>query len=202
MVIFVIAYFFMLTFTKTYKFKLKEFILLAIEAIIGFCASAFILLPSLLGLMGNPRLTRLPNGWDALIHNQPQRYWLIILAFFFPADLPAYPVFTPESNTKWASVAGWLPMFSMTGVIAYLQLRKRSWLKKLITLLILFAFIPVFNSIFQMFNSSIYYTRWFYMLVLMLVLATLRALENKEADWGRALRWTAGITVGAIALKG
>ena len=57
MVIFVIAYFFMLTFTKTYKFKLKEFILLAIEAIIGFCASAFILLPSLLGLMGNPRLT-------------------------------------------------------------------------------------------------------------------------------------------------
>ena len=70
MVIFVIAYFFMLTFTKTYKFKLKEFILLAIEAIIGFCASAFILLPSLLGLMGNPRLTRLPNGWDALIHNQ------------------------------------------------------------------------------------------------------------------------------------
>ena len=202
MVIFVIAYFFMLTFTKTYKFKLKEFILLAIEAIIGFCASAFILLPSLLGLMGNPRLTRLPNGWDALIHNQPQRYWLIILAFFFPADLPAYPVFTPESNTKWASVAGWLPMFSMTGVITYLQLRKRSWLKKLITLLILFAFIPVFNSIFQMFNSSIYYTRWFYMLVLMLVLATLRALENKEADWGRALRWTAGITVGAIALIG
>ena len=119
-----------------------------------------------------------------------------------PADLPAYPVFTPESNTKWASVAGWLPMFSMTGVIAYLQLRKRSWLKKLITLLILFAFIPVFNSIFQMFNSSIYYTRWFYMLVLMLVLATLRALENKEADWGRALRWTARITVGAIALIG
>ena len=42
----------------------------------------------------------------------------------------------------------------------------------------------------------------FYMLVLMFVLATLRALENKEADWGRALRWSAGITVGAIALIG
>ena len=201
-VFFVIAYFLVITLTKTYKFKIKEFLLLAAETLIGFFASAFILLPSVLGLLGNPRLDTLPNGWDSLVYNEPQRYWLIVLAFFFPADLPAFPVFTPDSNCKWASVAGWLPMFSMTGVIAYLQLKKRSWLKKLILLLILFAFVPVLNSMFQLFNSSIYYARWFYMLVLMFVLATLRALENKEADWGRALRWSAGITVGAIALIG
>ena len=96
--------------------------------------------------------------------------------------MPAMPTFTPESNCKWASVAGWLPMFGMTGVIAYLQLKKRDWIKKLICLLILFAFVPVLNSMFQMLNSSIYYTRWYYMFVLILVLATIRAVEDKRTN--------------------
>ena len=157
-VLFVIMYYFMLVCTKTYRFKFKEFFLLAAEVIIGFAATAFILLPSVLGIMGNPRLDSLPQNWESLVYDEPQKYWLMIIAFFFPADMPAFPIFTPDSNCKWASVAGWLPLFGMTGVIAYLQIRKRTWIKKLILLLILFAFVPVLNSAFQMFNSSIFYT--------------------------------------------
>ncbi len=201
-VFFVIIYFLMITLTKTYKFRVRDFLLLALETILGFAAAAFILLPSVLGLMGNPRLDTLPNGWDSLVYSKPQRYWLIVLAFFFPADLPAMPVFTPESNCKWASVAGWLPLFGMTGVIAFLQTTKRDWLKKLIALLILCAFVPVFNSMFQLFNSSIYYTRWFYMLVLMFVLATIRVLEDKSANWKRAAIWSFSITTGVALLIG
>ena len=156
-VLFVVIYYLMITLTKTYKFRIKDFLILALEVLIGFAATAFILLPSVLGLMGNPRLESLPQGWESLVHNMPQRYWLIIAAFLFPADMPAFPVFTPDSNCKWASVAGWLPLFGMTGVIAFLQTRKRDWLKKLIVLLILFAFVPVLNSMFQLMNSSIYY---------------------------------------------
>lgn len=201
-VVFVIMYYFMLVFTKTYKFRIKEFLLLALEVILGFAATAFILLPSVLGIMGNPRLDILPKNWDAVIYNKPQRYWLIISAFFFPADMPAFPTFTPDSDCKWASVAGWLPLFSMTGVIAYLQLKKRDWIKKIILLLALMAFVPVLNSAFQMLNSSIYYTRWFYMPILMFTLATVRAFEDAEADWNRAVRWTAGITLGMTLLIG
>lgn len=76
--------FLMITLTKTYKFKVKNFLLLALEVIIGFLATAFILLPSVLGLMGNPRLAELPNGWDSLVYSQPQKYWLIILSLFSP----------------------------------------------------------------------------------------------------------------------
>lgn len=201
-VLFVIMYYLMITFSKTYKFKLKEFLLLALEVIIGFTATAVILLPSVLGIMGNPRLSELPNGWNSLVHNSPQRYWLIILGFFFPSDMPAFPTFTPDSNCKWASVAGWLPLFGMTGVIAYLQLKKRDWIKKLILLLVLFAFVPVLNSMFQLMNSSIYYARWFYMIVLVFVLATIRAIEDKTADWNRAIIWSTGITVGMAVLIG
>ena len=116
--------------------------------------------------------------------------------------MPALPVFTPESNCKWASVAGWLPLFGVTGAIGYLQLKKRDWLKKLILLLMLFAMIPVLNSMFQLMNSSIFYARWFYMLVLMFTLATVRAVEDSEADWNRAMIWSAGLTAGATVLIG
>ncbi len=201
-VFFVVMYFLMITLTKTYKFKIREFLILALETFIGFLATAVVLLPSVIGLMGNPRLDTLPNGWNALVYDRPQRYWLAVLAFFFPSDLPAMPIFTPDSNCKWASVAGWLPLFGMTGVIAFLQLRKRDWLKKLITLLILCALIPVLNSMFQLFNISIYYARWYYMLVLLFILATVRALEDKEADWKRATIWSVSITTGASLLIG
>lgn len=201
-VLFVVIYYLMITLTKTYKFRIKDFLILALEVLIGFAATAFILLPSVLGLMGNPRLESLPQGWESLVHNMPQRYWLIIAAFLFPADMPAFPVFTPDSNCKWASVAGWLPLFGMTGVIAFLQTRKRDWLKKFIVLLILFAFVPVLNSMFQLMNSSIYYARWFYMIVLMFALATIRTLEDKSVDWNRAISWSAGITAGMALLIG
>lgn len=200
--LFVLMYYLMLVLTKTCRFRLREFSLLAAETAVGFAAAAFVLLPSVLGLMGNPRLNSPPNGWGALVYPSEQKYWLIILSFLFPADLPAMPVFTPESNCKWASVAGWLPLLGVTGVIAYLQLRRRDWLKKLLVLLMLFAMVPVLNSMFQLMNSSIYYARWFYMPVLMFVLASVRAVEDSGADWNRAIRWSVGLTTGAAVLIG
>ena len=200
--LFLVMYYLMIMLTKTCKFRIKDTLLLAAEVVIGFCGTAFVLLPSVIGLMGNPRLNSLPNGWDSLAYAREQKYWLIILSFLFPADLPAMPVFTPESNCKWASVAGWLPLFSVTGVVAYLQLKKRDWIKKLIVLLMLFAMIPVLNSMFQLMNSSIYYARWFYMPVLIFSLASVRAIEDKEANWNRAIAWSVGLTMGATLLIG
>ena len=200
--LFVLMYFLVLSITKTYRFRWKEFLLLALEVVIGFCVAMFMLLPSVLGALGNPRLESFPKGWNALVYDRPQRYWLMALAFFFPADIPAMPTFTPESNCKWASVAGWLPFFGMTGVIAYFRLRQKSWLKKMMLLLILFAAVPALNSLFQLGNMTIFYTRWFYMPVLLFTLATLRAAEDTQTDWNRAFGWSAGITLGFTLLIG
>ena len=79
-----------------------------------------------------------------------------------------------------------------------MQARRKSWVKTLLPILFLMAFVPVLNSAFQMFNSG-YYARWFYMLTLMMSLATVTALENPRADWKRAIKWTLGFTLG-IAL--
>lgn len=201
-VLFVIMYYLVITLSKTYKFKVKEFLLLALEVIIGFSATAFVLLPSVLGIMGNPRLDSFPQGWEALVHTNPQRYWLTLISFFFPSDTPAFPVFTPDSNCKWSSVAAWLPLFGMTGVICYFQTSGKSWVKKLTLILLLFAFVPALNSMFQLFNTSIYYARWYYMFVLIFTLATLKSLENTEANWNKAVMWSTGITVGIALLIG
>ena len=70
----------------------------------------------------------------------------IIESFFFPPDLPARPNFTPDSNAKWASVAAYLPMFSMVGVFSFMKLRKKKykWLKYLLPILFLCALVPIF----------------------------------------------------------
>lgn len=201
-VLFVIIYWIIMVCTKNYKLKVSQMFLLAFEVLLGFVATAVLLLPSVLSVSGNPRLQEYPNGWDALIHQPGQRYWYIILSFFFPPELPAFPNFTKDVNCNWASVSGWLPLFSMVGVIGYLQNKSRSWLKKILPLLFLMAMVPLFNSAFQLFNSSIYYARWFYMLELMLCLATVKALESTETNWERAFAWTTGITVGIAVIIG
>ncbi len=60
------------------------------------------------------------------------------------------------------------------------------------------AFVPVLNAAFQLFNMT-YYARWYYMLTLMMSLATVAALQYTDVDWKRAVHWTLGITLG-IAL--
>lgn len=193
-VVFVLIYWIARMVSGSFQITLRDFLRMAAEVLIGFGASAFLLVPSVLAVLQNPRVDSAPNGWSALLYGSEQRYIHILESFFFPPDIPARPNFTPDSNAKWGSVAAWLPLFSMTGVIAYLQAKKHTnWLKRLLVTLFIMAFIPILNSLFQLLNSA-YYARWFYMLTLMMALATVISLENSKTDWRRALSWTGSIT--------
>ena len=183
-VVFVIIYWFVKIFAGGYRFKIKNFICLIFESVIGLLATAVITIPAILCIMGNSRIGNTLNGWNALVYDCPQRYLNIFTAYLFPPELPAYPTFTPDSNTKWGSLAGWLPLFSVSGAIAFMTSRKKHWLKKLIPILVLMAFVPILNSSFQLFNQQ-YYARWMYMLVLMICLATVMALENTQSNSDR-----------------
>lgn len=194
MVAFVIIYWFIKMYMNCWKLNGKEFLALAFEVVIGFAATAILLVPTVLFVTQNPRINDAPQGWGTLVYSSEQRYLHIISSLFFPPDIPARPNFTPDSNAKWASVAAWLPLFGMTGVIGFLQSRSKGWLKKLLPFLLLCTMIPILNSIFQMFVMS-YYARWFYMLTLMMSLATVVAIENSNTNWKRAISWSTGITV-------
>lgn len=200
-VTFTLLYFFLRLLCGSWKINQRDFLLLALEAVLGVGLSCVLLIPSILAVLQNDRTGNLINGWNAVLYNKNQRYLHILECFFFPPDLPARPNFTPESESKWASLGAWLPLFSMTGVIGWLQLKRKHWLKKLIWALFAMALVPFLNSAFQMFNSA-YYARWYYMLTLMMALATILALENERTDWRRSTLWTLNITLLIAAVVG
>ena len=197
-VVFLVIYWIVRMLAGSWDLSIRDFLLLFSEAAIGVLCSCALLIPTVLAVLQNPRVSDPPSGWNALLYDYNQRYIHILECFFFPPDIPARPNFTPNSEAKWASLGAWLPLFSMSGVIAFLQYRKKHWLKTLLLVLFLMACVPVLNAAFQLFNMT-YYARWYYMLTLMMSLATVAALQYAGTDWRRAVHWTLGITL-AIAL--
>ncbi|MCI8554780.1 MAG: YfhO family protein [Clostridiales bacterium] len=184
----------------------RRFFALLFEAAAGTAAAAVILLPSFYAVIQNPRTGELISGWDLLIHTRPQRLYDILHSFFFPPDLPARPNFFPDADNKWASMSAWLPVFGCTGVIAYFQSRRHTdWLRRMLTICMLCAAVPVLGAMFQLFNRM-YYARWYYMMVLLLALATVLCFEQRPdaapVGWKRALGWSAGITGGFVLFIG
>ncbi len=198
-VVFIIIYFFVrLAMCSEWKVTPGKFARIAFESVLGFGMAGIIVLPSVWEVARNPRAEAKLYGWNAVVYPNSQRYLNILEAFFFPPDLPARPNFTPDSNTKWGSLAAWLPLFGMTGVIGWLQSRKGHWLRRMLIICFFMAFVPLLNSMFQLFSAT-YYARWFFMFTLMTSLATVMSLSNRDVDWERAFRWSLGITL-AIAL--
>lgn len=199
-VIFLFIYFFIRCLSPDFRIDLKKFFLLAFESVIGVLCAMFLLLPSLLAIMGNGRLDDMLVGWNFLLYSNEQRYPLIIQSFFLPPDIPARPNFFPDSNAKWSSVAGYLPMFSFAGVLAFLKSKKKHWASRVTKICIVFAFIPGLNAMFTMFNYN-YYARWFYMPLLIMAMMTALTLEDRKIDLLGGVKWTA-IVIAALSVIG
>ncbi len=197
-VVFLILYWIVRMLAGSWEISLRDFFLLLCESVIGVLCSGALLVPTVLAVVQNPRVNDPPQGWSALLYDYNQRYVHILECFFFPPDIPARPNFTPDSEAQWSSLGAWLPLFGMSGVLAFLQNGKKHWLKTMLCILFFMAAVPALNAAFQLFNMA-FYVRWFYMLTLMMALATVASLQSLRADWRRAVHWTLGITLG-IAL--
>ena len=201
MVIFCIIYFFVRLYSKAIKVKITRFWAFVFEAILGVALASVLLVPALNAVMGNERISSILMGWNGITYGKEQIYLYVIQSFFFPPDIPARPVFFPEANVKWSSVAGWLPVFSMTGFFTWFKLREKSWQKRLLAICALCALVPILNSAFYAFNTS-YYARWFYMPVLIIALATVMLAEDKKVDFSYGLKWTTAITLAFVLVIG
>lgn len=198
MVVFTVIYFFVRLFSGAISVKVSRFFVLAFEAVLGLCLAAFLLLPSILAILGNSRISSVLLGWNAIMYGKEQIYGNILECFFFPPDIPARPVFFPGANVKWSSLGGWLPLFSMVGVFVWFSQRKNHWLKRVIGISVFMALVPILNSAFYAFNTS-YYARWFYMPILMMCLATVSLTEDSTVNWSSGYKWVLGITI-AVSL--
>ena len=137
------------------------------------------LLPSALAILGNYRINERLYGLDLVAYSDKTRILRIIQSFFMIPDVPARPNLFSSDGAKWASIGGYLPMFSMAGVIAFSKSKKKHWSVRLVIICMICAFIPILNSAFYTFNSS-YYARWFYMPILIMAMMTAQALDDKS----------------------
>lgn len=183
-VVFLIIYFILrLIFSKEFKLTFSKFLSLAFESVIGIGIAAIILCPSVLMVTQNPRvgLKRVLFGENMLYYVQSFKYLNIVSSLFFAPDMPGVPNIFPELKEKWSSVAAYLPLFSMIGVITFFSKFKKHWVKALLLICGFMAIVPFFNSSFQLFNGA-YYARWFYMPILIMALATAIVLDKHGLD--------------------
>jgi len=162
-----------------------KFFLVMLESVMGVLIAALVLVPSVLAIMGNPRAgaDKLINGWNFWIYWNNQRLPAILQSFFFPPEQPARSNFFPNHEAYWASLSAWLPLLGPVGVMAYFSTRKKDWLKTLVGICIFMALVPGLNSLFTLLNDS-YYARWFYMPILLIALASIRAVEDMSPNAG------------------
>ncbi len=203
--LFIMLYWVIRALSGDWEHRTRRFFGLWLEALLGTLGAAVLLLPSFFAVIQNSRTDNPVEGWGMLIYSTNQRLYDILHSFVFPPELPARANFFPDAGNKWSSMTAWMPVFGCTGAIAYFQSRRHiDWLRRLLIVLFFCATIPVLNAVFQLFNA-VYYARWFYILTLMLILATIRCFEQEErtaVNWERAIGWSAGITAAFTLLIG
>lgn len=179
--VFLIIYYVFRMNCRDFHTSARKFAGLAFEAAAGTMIAAAVLLPTAFDIMGNSRLSEHLYGKEMIIYNDDTIIPRIIQSFFMPPDPPANPNLFDSEYAKWASIGGYLPVFSMAGVYAFMKRKKRHWASRLSVFLMICAFVPFLNCAFQAFNGY-YYARWFYMPVLIFAMMTAQSLDDKEAD--------------------
>lgn len=199
-VIFVIIYFIIRCTDKNFNITIPKFLKLAFEAVAGTFIACVVLVPSYYSICDNPRVDEYLTGTDMIVYSDKFRILRIIQGFFMMPDPPARVNLFNSETARWASIAGYLPMFSMAGVIAFMRAKKKNWMKNLIITSIVFAFVPVLNSAFQLFKGT-YYARWFFMPILIMCLMTAYVFDDENALSDEPVDIKKGIPLVAVVLS-
>lgn len=198
--VFLVLYYLFRMKSPDFNTSWKKFFGLVFEAVAGTMIAGFILVPSALAIISNHRVSSFSYGLDMVIYDDNTLIPRIIQSFFMPPDTPARPNLFSSEYEKWASIGGYLPLFSMAGVIAFVKGRKKHWASRLSVCCVIFSFIPILNSLFQAVNSY-YYARWFYMPILIFAMMTANALDDEDTPLDFGWKICAGVLV-AFAVIG
>lgn len=188
-VIFIIIYFLIRLTDSSFRINIKDFFCLGFEALAGTAAAGIVLIPAVVCILGSPRFGEGYSAADifsALFYETPWRYARLLQSIFTIPDTQGYTNIFPDfrgeypAGSRWSSQAAYLPMFGMSGVIAFVCTEKKSWQTRLIAICGAIAFIPILNSIFSL-GRTTYYARWLFAPVLIMSVMTAVALEKNSS---------------------
>lgn len=188
-VVFLVIYFIVRCATSSeFRINVGSFFSLAFESIVGVMLSCILTLPTIIQILDSPESSSIIGGNDFMFFENSQYYGNIIKSMFFVTDVAGKNVLFPRIKHNWNSAALYIPLFAMSGVFTFFISVKKHWVKILLSVCLLFAFIPGLNAMFTAFNNM-YYARWFFMPALIMALATVYAFENAEH-----IQWKQGFT--------
>ncbi len=193
-VVFLLLWFGVKWWHRSYQLSWKKFGLLFAEAVMGCCMGVLLAWPAALSLAQNPRSFTHSEGWGLLLYGRVQQYFAIFASAFFPPDPPYLPNLFTDANVKWTSLSVYLPLTAFSGVLAYYRSGRRSWLRTMMTATIVMAFVPLFNSFYYLLNNS-YYARWFYMPIILFALATMIVLQDETMPLQQGILTALGVTL-------
>ena len=147
----------------------------ALCGILGIGMAAVLFIPNMLYMLGNTRGQQKLNLSDNLYYSL-ENFLHIIKGVLFPGE--CMNGFSAVIQNNWSSTSAYIPFFGISLVIAYITEKKKSWLSVLLWLLVGISLFPLTGSIFLLFSEV--NERWWYMLVLVLALSTVKVLENTE----------------------
>ena len=184
-VVFLFIYFICKVTAGEYNIKIKEFLLLAFESVLGCLCGIVLFVPNLLSIVQNPRTIRNAEGFAIWIYSKVQQYFSIVMSAFFPPESPYAPNLFTDANVKWTSMSAFVVLGGMFGFFIFFRYFRKNAFTKIFLCCIVFALVPILNSSFYAFNRS-YYARWFYMPILILAAMNMQsfALCRKMINFG------------------
>ncbi|MEG1862914.1 MAG: YfhO family protein [Oscillospiraceae bacterium] len=192
-VVFLFIYFIWKIITKEYVISLKEFANLSFEAFVGCLMGLVLFVPSLVSIFGNPRVNSTLSDFGIWLYSSVQQYFAIVSSAFLPPDPPYIPSLFTSCNVKWTSMSAFIAFGGLFGFFVFKKYNNRSSFYKIFITCIIFALVPIFNSLFYAFNSS-YYARWFYMPMLMLAAMNMQSFSFDKEKIYHGLKLTAILT--------
>ena len=175
-VVFIVLYFVIRYWNRqTIKEFFYRMIVCLMCGLLGVGMASVLFVPSIMYITGNVRSNTIPYISNLFYDSKTLLY--TIKGILFPAE-----IMTDSSaiiNRRFYSTSCYLPLFGLSGVIAFLFTNK-GWLRRFIFVLFLISLFPLAQSAFLLFTID--YQRWWYMFVLVMVLATVQVLERPKEN--------------------
>ena len=192
-VVFLVIYYLFRFTSKDIKALIMDIIRCIGCGILGVAMSAFLFIPNIMYISGNPRTGQF-SGLLAMLTTSLDDYMYILKNLLLPAETLTSVSVISETEQNFSSHGLYLPLFGLVLIIAYI-IKNRDWLSSIILFCTVASFIPLLSDLFYMYSAA--QMRWWYAFSLMVALASIKMIEDPDI---RATRLGTIIYIAAIAV--
>lgn len=196
-VVFLVVYYLFRFGSKDIKTMIGDAIKCVACGITGVAMAAFLFIPNIMYISGNPRTAQF-SGLISMLTTTLDDYMYIIKNMLLPAETLTSVSVISEQN--FSSHGLYMPLFGLVLIIAYI-IKKRDWLSRIILFCAVASLVPLLSDLFYMYSAA--QMRWWYAFALMVALASVRMLEDPDTQATKlgAVIYIAAIVIYVIAIN-